>query len=68
MTVTAQQSVDNSTWTTLAAFTAVTAAPAWQRVAVTGSVARYLRVISAGTFTNAKFAVAANVNLSATAF
>jgi len=68
VTVTVQQAPDNATWTTLAAFTAATAAPAWQRVAAAGTVARYLRVISAGTFTSAKFAVAANVNLSATGF
>lgn len=68
VTVTVQQAPDNATWTTLAAFTAVTAAPAWQRLAVTGSVARYLRVISAGTFTSAKFAAMANVNLGVTSF
>lgn len=32
VTATVQQSADNSTWITLAAFNAVTAAPAWQRV------------------------------------
>ena len=68
VTVTVQQAPDNATWTTLAAFTAATAAPAWQRVAVTGSVARYLRVISAGTFTSAKFAAMATVNLGVTSF
>jgi hypothetical protein len=54
--ITVQQSADNSTWTTLAAFTAVTAAPDNQRAAVTGTVGRYLRVISAGTFTSLQFA------------
>ena len=58
-TVTVQHSADNSTWATLGAFTAVTAAPAFQRLAVTGSVSRYLRVISAGTFTALSFAAAA---------
>jgi hypothetical protein len=33
VTVTVQQSADNSTWITLGAFTAVTAAPAFQRIA-----------------------------------
>jgi len=65
VTVTVQHAPDNSTWTTLAAFTAVTAAPAWQRVAVTGTVARYLRVITAGTFTSATFAAMADVNQAA---
>lgn len=68
VTVTVQQSADNATWSTLAAFTAATAAPYTQRVPVTGAVARYLRVITAGTFTSAVFAVMANVNLSATSF
>lgn len=58
VTVTVQHSADNSTWSTLAAFTAVTAAPAWQRVKAAGAVDRYLRVITAGTFTSATFAAA----------
>lgn len=68
VTVTVQHSPDNSTWSTLAAFTAVTAAPAAQRVTAAGTVGRYLRVISTGTFTAASFAVAVNVNQVATAF
>lgn len=59
VTVTVQHSADNSTWSTLAAFTAVTAAPAWQRVSASGTVDRYLRVITAGTFTAATFCAAA---------
>lgn len=58
VTVTVQHSADNSAWSPLAAFTAVTAAPAWQRVAVSGAVDRYLRVITEGTFTSAVFAAA----------
>jgi hypothetical protein len=65
VTATVQQAPDNATWTTLAAFTAVTAAPAWQRVPVTGTVARYLRVITTGTFSSATFAVMADVNQAA---
>lgn len=38
-----QHSADNSTWADLATFTAVTAANAYQRVAGTGTVNRYLR-------------------------
>lgn len=65
VTVTVQQAPDNATWTTLAAFTAVTAAPAWQRVPVTGTVGRYLRAITTGTFSSATFAVMADVNQAA---
>lgn len=39
-----QESVDNITYVDLATFTAVTAAPAAQRIAVTGTVDRYLDV------------------------
>lgn len=60
VTVTVEQSDDNSTWTPLIAFTAVTAAPAGQRAAVsnTTAVGRYLRVSTSGTFTSATIAVA----------
>jgi hypothetical protein len=60
VTVTVEHSADNSTWSTLLAFTAVTAAPAGQRVAVanTATVDRYLRVSTSGTFTSATFAAA----------
>jgi len=65
VTATVQHAPDNSTWSTLAAFTAMTAAPAWQRVAVTGTVDRYLRMITAGTFSSATFAAMADVNQAA---
>lgn len=68
VTVTVQHSPDNATWSTLAAFTAVTAAPAFQRVAATGTVGRYLRVITTGTFTAASFGCAVNVNPVQTGF
>jgi hypothetical protein len=68
VTVTVQQAPDNATWATLAAFTAATAAPYTQRVPVAGAVARYLRVITAGTFSSATFAVMVNVNQAATGF
>jgi hypothetical protein len=68
VTVTVQHSPDNSTWSTLTAFTAVTAAPATQRLAATGTVGRYLQVITAGTFSLASFAVMVNCNQVATAF
>lgn len=67
VTVTVQHSADNATWADLVAFTEVTAAPAAQRAAVSNvtTVDRYLRVITAGTFTSAKFAVAVDRNLVA---
>lgn len=68
VTVTVQHSPDNSTWSTLVAFAAVTAAPAFQRLAATGTVDRYLRVISAGTFTAASFGCAAMTNMTAVSF
>lgn len=68
VTVTVQHSADNSTWTTLTAFTAVTAAPATQRLTASGTVGRYLRAISAGTFSAASFGVAVNVNPVAVSF
>lgn len=68
VTVTLQHSPDNATWSTLIAFTAVTAAPAFQRLAATGTVGRYLRAISTGTFSAASFGCAVNVNPAATSF
>jgi hypothetical protein len=68
VTVTVQHSPDNSTWSTLAAFTAVTAAPAFQRLTAAGTVGRYLRAITSGTFTAASFGVAVAVNQVATVF
>jgi len=70
VTVTVQESADNSSWSTLEAFTAVTAAPATQRLATASNatVSRYLRAITTGTFTVATFAVMVNRNLAATAF
>ena len=68
VTVTVQHSPDNATWSTLVAFAAVTAAPAFQRVAATGTVGRYLRVITTGTFTAASFGCAVMVNPASTAF
>jgi len=68
VTATIQHSADNSSWSTLIAFTAVSAAPAFQRLAVTGTVSRYLRAITTGTFTAASFATAVNVNPVATAY
>jgi hypothetical protein len=58
-TITVQHSADNSTWSTLQAFATVDAAPYTERDAVanTSTVDRYVRVISAGTFTALSFAV-----------
>lgn len=72
VTVAVQDSADNSTFTAVTGltFTAVTAAPAWQRLATAGNatVRRYLRIATTGTFSNAVFAVALTRNLAATAF
>jgi hypothetical protein len=68
VTVTVQHSPDNSTWSTLAAFAAVSAAPATQRLAASGTVGRYLRAISTGTFSAASFAVSVAVNPVAVSF
>lgn len=72
VTVTVQDSADGSSWANVTglAFTAVTAAPNTQRLATAGNatIRRYLRVISAGTFSAASFAVGLNRNLAATAF
>ena len=58
-TVTVQHSPDGSSWSTLLAFTAVTAAPTAQRLdtANTTTVGRYVRAITTGTFTSFAFAV-----------
>jgi hypothetical protein len=67
-----QDSADNASFTTITGltFTAVTAAPAWQRLATANNatVRRYLRVITTGTFNPATFAVVLDRNLSSTSF
>lgn len=71
VTVTIQDSADNSTFAALAspaAFTVVSAAPTSERIAVTGTVRRYLRVITTGTFSNAVFSVVAVKNESTVTF
>jgi len=63
VTLQLQDSADNSAFANLGAggaFTVVSAAPAFQRLAspgATDAVRRYLRVISSGTFSSATFAV-----------
>jgi hypothetical protein len=59
-TVVIEDSPNNSTWTTLKAFAAVTAGnePTAERVTVTGTVDQYLRLNLTGTFTDADIAVA----------
>ncbi len=69
LTVTIQHSTDNSSWSTLMAFTAVTAASVGQqRLAVTGTVNRYVRCISTGTFNPGTYSVMFNRNNVATSF
>lgn len=67
--LTIQDSADNSSWSNLsgAAFTSMTAI-GWQRIAVTGTVRRYLRVVSSGTFSSATFVVNAIRNATAVTF
>lgn len=66
VTVAVQDSADNASFTAVTGltFTAVTAAPAFQRLATANSatVRRYLRVATSGTFSSATFAVALNRN------
>jgi hypothetical protein len=64
--VTIQDSADNSSWANLsgAAFTSKTAIGD-QRIAVTGTVRRYLRAVSSGTFSSATFVVNAARNAAA---
>jgi len=66
--VTIQHSPDMATWTTLAAFAAIALAPAAQRVAVTGTVNRYLRAATSGTFASFSFQCSAMVNEMAVTF
>ena len=72
VTVAVQDSADNSTFTAVTGltFTAVTAAPAWQRLATAGNATlrRYVRVATSGTFSSATFAVVLDRNLAPTAF
>lgn len=69
LTITIQHSTDNSTWATLMAFSAVLAGNvSSQRLATTGTVNRYVRCISSGTFNPGTYAVAFNRNSVATAF
>ena len=61
VTVTIQESSDNGSgdaFATKASFTAVSAANKQERITASGTVERYLRVVTTGTFSNAVFAVA----------
>lgn len=59
-TITIEHSANNSSWSTLLSFTAISdgGEPTAERVTASGTVNRYLRVTSTGTFSNAKFVVA----------
>lgn len=69
VTIKIQDSADDSNWLDVAsaAFTTVTAAGK-ERIAVSGTVRRYLRVITTGTFSNAQFAVNVIKNTAAVTF
>jgi hypothetical protein len=55
-TIEIQHSADGASWSALGAFPAASS-PVSERIAVAGTVQRYLRVASTGTFSNAAFAV-----------
>jgi hypothetical protein len=59
-TIKIEHSSNNSSWSDLIAFTAVSdgAEPTAERKTASGTVNRYLRITSTGTFSNAKFVVA----------
>jgi hypothetical protein len=69
VTVAVQDSADGSSWAAVTGltFTAVTAAPAFQRLptANTATLRRYVRAVTTGTFTAATFACAINRNMAA---
>lgn len=69
VTVKLQDSADNSAWADVsgAAFAAVSAVGA-QRIAVAGTVRRYLRAVTTGTFSNAVFSVNAVKNETTVSF
>jgi hypothetical protein len=69
VTVKLQDSADDSTFADItgAAFTAATGLGA-ERIAFTGTVRRYVRAVTTGTFTNAEFAVVFVRNETAVAF
>jgi hypothetical protein len=70
VTVRIQDSADNSSFANIGGgglFVASTGAEA-QRVEITGTIRRYVRVITTGTFTNAQFLVNFNRNLTAVTF
>ena len=69
VTVKIQDSADNATWADLAgASFAAAAGPGAQRIAVAGTVRRYLRAVSSGTFTAAVFSLVAVRNETAVTF
>jgi len=69
VTVKLQDSADNSSFSDIssAAFTAKTAV-GWERIAFTGTVRRYVRVATTGTFSNAVFMVNFVRNATAVVF
>lgn len=66
-TVTIEDSADDSTYASLIAFTAATGATS-ERKTVTGTVDRYVRISTSGTFTSCVFAVAFVRNKIAVSF
>jgi hypothetical protein len=69
VTVKIQDSADNSAWLDLAGATFVASTGRdSQRIAMTGTVRRYIRAVTTGTFSNAQFLVQASRNDVATVF
>lgn len=67
VTVKIQHSTDGSTWSDLVSFAAASAIGT-ERVTTSGTVNRYLRVVTSGTFSNATFCVNAVRNRTAVTF
>lgn len=57
ITLTVEDSADNSSFATIATFTAITAGGSSERIAITGTIRRYVRVVRSGTYTTATFSV-----------
>lgn len=57
ITLTVEDSADNSSFATIATFTAITAGGSSERIAIAGTIRRYVRVVRSGTFTSATFSV-----------
>lgn len=55
ITLTVEDSADNSTFATIGTFTAITAGGTSERIEIAGTIRRYVRIVRAGTFTTCTF-------------